>query len=97
MINLVPIKIKTQQIKYERKSIYKKIFKKLCDTVNLNVENGNTFCIYQIPEFLFDEISYPLNECIEYLNKKLAKFKQDKNILEITFYIPNLYYIKWRI
>ena len=97
MINLVPIKIKKEQLKYERKNIYRKIFKQLCDTVNMNAHNGNTFCVYKVPEFFFDEITYPLDECIEYLNKKLAKYKEDKNIVEITFYVPNLYFIKWEI
>ena len=98
MLNLEKIFIrKTQQIKYERKNIYKKIFNKLCDTINHNAEQGNKFCLFSIPEFFLDEISYPLNECIEYLNNKLLKFKDNKCITEITFYKPNVYFIEWKI
>jgi len=97
MLNLGQIKAKNQQIKYERKNIYRKIFQKLCDTINHSAEQGNKFCLFQVPEFFFEEISYPLNECIEYLNKKLLKFNNDNYIKEITFYPPNVYFIKWKI
>ena len=97
MLNLNQIKIKNLQIKIERKKIYKKIFSKLCNTINYNAELGNKFCLFQVPEFFFGEISYSLDECIEYLNHKLLKFKNNNNITEITFYLPNLYFIEWRI
>ena len=97
MINLEQIKIKNLEIKHKRRNIYKKIFQKLCSTVNHSAEQGNKFCLYQVPEFFFDEISYPLDECIEYLNNKLLKFKNNSYITEITFYAPNIYFIEWKI
>lgn len=97
MLNLEQIKIKNLQIKYARRNIYRKIFQKLCNTINHAAEQGNKFCIFQVPEFFFDEISYPLDECIEYLNYKLQKFKNNSYITEITFYSPNVYFIEWKI
>jgi len=95
MLKLTQIRIKNEQIKSEQKRIYKKIYKQICDKINMNAEIGNKFCLYQVPEFFFDEISYPFNECIEYLNKKMTKLKEDKQITEVTFYEPNVYFIKW--
>jgi hypothetical protein len=97
MLKLEQIKINNLKIKYERRNIYRKIFSKLCDTINHAAEQGNKFCLYQVPEFIFHEISYPLDECIDYLNNKLLKFKNNSFITEITFYIPNVYFIKWKI
>jgi hypothetical protein len=97
MLNLELIKIKNLEIKYKRREIYRKIFQKLCDTINHAAEQGNKYCLFQVPEFFFDEISYPLSECIEYLNNKLLKFKNDKFITEIIFYAPNVYFIQWKI
>ena len=97
MLNLEQIKIKNLQIKYARRNIYRKIFQKLCNTINHAAEQGNKFCLFQVPEFFFDEISYPLDECIEYLNNKLQKFKDNSYITEITFYAPNVYFIEWKI
>ena len=56
MLNLEQIKIKNLQIKYARKNIYRKIFQKLCNTINHAAEQGNKFCLFQVPEFFFDEI-----------------------------------------
>lgn len=97
MLNLSLIKIKNEQIKQEQKRIYKKIFKQLCDTINLNAEMGKRFCLFQVPEFFFNEISFPFDKCIEYLNKKIDKIKKNKQIIELSFYDPNVYFIKWTI
>jgi hypothetical protein len=97
MLNLEQIKLKNFEIKCKRRNIYKKIFLKLCSTINYAAEQGNKFCLFQVPEFILDEISYPLDECIEYLNKKLLKFSNNSYISEITFYAPNVYFIEWKI
>ena len=73
MLNLDKLHENNKQKKYLQKNIYEKIFKLMCETINFAAESGEEFCLYQVPEFLIDEISYPLTECIEYLEKKLKK------------------------
>ncbi len=95
MLNLSQIRIKNEKIKSEQRRIYRKIFRQICNTININAEVGKKFCLFQVPEFFFGEISYPFNECIEYLNKKIFKLKEDKQIIDVSFYEPNVYFIKW--
>lgn len=97
MLNFDLVKIKQERIKYKQKLVYIKIFNNLCQTINVNIDSGNIYCLFIVPEFILDEITYPFIDCIKYLNYKLNKIKQDKNIIEISFYIPNVYYIKWII
>jgi len=97
MLNLGLIKIKNEEIKEQQRKIYKRIFRQLCDKINISAETGKDFCLYQVPEFFFDQISYPFNECINYLNSKIEKLKKDKYIIEVIFYKPNVYFIKWQI
>jgi hypothetical protein len=97
MLNLAPLKIKNDKIKQEQRRIYRKIYYDLINKININAESGRRFCLFRVPEFILDSISYPFDECIEYLNEKLAKLRNDKYINEITFYQPNVYYIKWSI
>ncbi len=97
MLNLALLRVKNEQIKQKQRKIYRKIFKQICELINLYAEAGRKFCLYKVPEFFFDEISYPFNECIEYLDKKMEKLKSEKQIMEVTFFEPNVYYIKWKI
>ena len=97
MLNLSLIKIKNDQLKYHQKIIYKKIYEQICQTININADLGKNFCLFLVPEFILDEISYPFIDCLEYLNNKIEKIKKDKNIIEVSFFIPNVYYFKWRI
>ena len=97
MLNLTTLKIKNDKIKQEQRRIYRKIYSNLINKININAETGRRFCLFQVPEFILDEISYPFDECIEYLNNKLSKLKDDKYINEITFFDPNVYFIKWSI
>lgn len=97
MLNLSSIKLKTEQIKMERKTVYRKIFKKICNTIKLNAEEGRNWCIFQVPSFIFDEISYPLNECLEYIDSKMYKIEGNKQIIDVSFYQPNIYYFKWKL
>ena len=95
MLKLSLIKIQNERIKDKHKLIYKKIFNKMCMTINSNAEQGFTYCVYVVPEFIMDEISYPFIDCLEYLNKKINKIKKDKQIIDVSFYVPNVYYFKW--
>ena len=97
MLNLSLIRIKNEQIKDKQKKVYKKIFGQLCQTINLNADQGLTYCIYIVPEFIMDEISYPFIDCLEYLNRKIERIEKDKQIVDVSFYVPNVYYFKWTL
>jgi len=96
MLNISSLKFKNEQIKHEQKKVYKKIFENLCKTINMNAEIGKKFCLYRIPDFLLGEISFPFNECLDYINNKI-KILKNEGITEISFYSPNIYYFKWKI
>ena len=97
MLKLSLIKIEKERIKHKQKLVYKKIFSNLCNTINLNAEYGKTFCLFIIPQFISDEITYPFEDCLNYLNNKIEYLKQDKQIIEVSFFSPNVYFIKWTL
>ena len=97
MLKLSLIKIEKEQKKQKQKLVYKKIFSNLCNTINSNAEYGKTYCLFTVPDFITDEITYPFDDCINYLNKKIEYIKKDKQIIDVSFYPPNVYYFKWII
>ena len=97
MLKLSLIKIQNERIKDTQKTVYKKIFHKICQTINTNAELGNNYCLYIVPEFIMDEISYPFIDCLKYLNEKMENIREDNQITDISFYVPNVYYIKWNL
>jgi hypothetical protein len=97
MLRLSLIKVKEEQLKEKRKDIYKKIFMNICTTINNNAEIRRNFCLFQVPTVSLEEISYPLDECIEYLLGKLNKLIKTKELEEVSFYKPNVIYIKWSL
>jgi hypothetical protein len=95
MIKFSLIDAKKQRIKFERQQVYNKIFSAICDTINLNLSENKKFCLYQVPGFIFGEISYPLYDCLDYLNHKIKKSICDKSNIIAEFYSPNVYFFKW--
>lgn len=97
MLKLSLIKIEKERLKDKQILVYKKIFSNMCNTINSNAEYGKTCCLFTVPEFIADEISYPFDECIDYLHQKMKYIKKDKQITEIFFYEPNVFFFKWAI
>ena len=95
MLKLSLIKIQNERIKDKQKQVYRKIFSQICQTINSYADQGFSYCVYIVPEFIMDEISYPFIDCLEYLNKKIEHIKNDKQIIDVSFYVPNVYYFKW--
>ena len=95
MLKLSLIKIEKEKIKDKQEKIYNKIFSNMCNTINSNAEEGKMFCLFIVPDFLPDEITYPFDECIDYLHNKIKYIKKDKQITDVSFYAPNVYYFKW--
>lgn len=97
MLNLASIKKKKDMLAEKQRSIYRKIYHNIVSLINHNAGNNIDFCLFEVPYFMLDEITYPMDECLRYLDAKLEDIKKDDNIIEITFYQPNVYYIKWKI
>lgn len=94
------IKIKQLRLKEQQRAVYKKIFKILTSKINICIEKEQNYCIFEVPCNLHNEITYPFDECIDYLNNKLTKMVQTNGnhyINEISFFKPNIYYIEWSI
>lgn len=73
-----------------RKQIYKKVYKnietKIVQSSKINLYN----CWYQVPEFMINYPLYNINECAEYIIKKLKKNGFTYNLLQ-----NNIILISW--
>ena len=73
-----------------RKQIYKKVYKnietKIVQSSKINLYN----CWYQVPEFMINYPLYNINECTEYIIKKLKKNGFTYNLLQ-----NNIILISW--
>jgi len=98
MINLSILETKNKKIKEAQEKVYEKIFINLCNIINTKAIDGKKYCLFRVPDFMLGEISYPFNDCIDYLDKKMNEvIKKDEHVSEIKFYEPNVYYIKWKL
>ena len=81
-----------------KKKCYKKIYKNVIKLIELNISQNNNFLIYESSPFIIGEVDYEMLECIDYIIKKIKKDKTIMKILEeISFYEPNVIYIKWNL
>ena len=95
MLKLSLLKIEKEKIRDKQEIVYDKIFYNMCNTINSSAEDGKMFCLFIVPEFISDEISFPFDECISYLQRKIRYIKKDKQITDVSFYKPNVFYFKW--
>jgi len=81
-----------------KKSFRVECFKKILDIIMKKIEikalSGDTFLLYEIPEFILGEPSYDIKECSEYLMKELKKHSFLK---DVSFYEPNVMFIAWTL
>ena len=75
----------------EKKKIYKKIYKRVQHKI-MNASHSNLYeCYYDIPEFILNLPLYNMNNCKEYLIKKLQK--DEFNVINYTM---NVLWICWK-
>jgi hypothetical protein len=94
MLNFDKIKelnIKKNNIKLDT---YKNILLIVLKTIESKALNGENFCLYEVPEFIFGEINYDIKDCSNYIVDKL---KDEQYIIDTTYYEPNIIYIKWSL
>lgn len=93
MLDLQKIRDIHQQKKNFRLATFSKILEMICKIVELKALDGETYCLYEVPEFIIGEPIYDLLECCEYLVTELKKFK----FSDVSFYAPNVIFLKWRL
>jgi hypothetical protein len=93
MLDLEKIKQIHRQKKDFKIETYTKILQMICKTVELNALNGETMCLYEVPEFILGETNYDLNECCLYLVKELKRHK----FQDVSYYEPNVIYLTWKL
>ena len=74
-----------------KKQIYKKIYKNIEKKILLSSSVNSYECWYQIPEFLINYPLYNINDCKEYISKKLKK-----NGFKIDYLDNNIIFISWK-
>jgi len=81
-----------------KKSFRKECYNKMLDFIVRKIENkalnGETYMLYEIPEFILGEPPYEINECSKYLMKELKKHSFLK---DVSFYPPNVIFIGWKL
>lgn len=93
MLNLDKIREEHKQKKRFRIETYNKIFNLITKLVELKAKNGETFCLYEVPEFILGELAYDIEECCNYLITELKKIK----FQDVSFYAPNIIFLKWTL
>jgi len=90
-----------RQIEYQKKKIkhnfFDSIYCLIIEKIKIFASNSETWCIYEIPPFVFGNPDYQMNEISSYIINKFDNYIRNKDIDEIKFYEPNLLYIKWSL
>ena len=73
-----------------KKESYKKLLKSCHKKILLVSKTGAYNCWFVVPEVVFGLPMYEIEECSEYIYKKLKK-----NGLDVEYYKPNFLYISW--
>jgi hypothetical protein len=78
------------ELRTNKKKTYKKILERINSKIKATSVSNNKGCWYEVPEFILGLPIYKVEECIEYIIKKLKKngFTVDlinKNIIIITW------------
>lgn len=94
MLNFDKIKERNLKIQNIRLEAYRNILSMVIKTIELKALENKDFCLYEMPEFVIGDINYNITDCSNYIITELSK---DKNIIDISFYKPNIIYIKWTI
>ena len=73
-----------------KKESYKKILKACHKRIMLVSKTGAYNCWFIVPEVVFGLPMYDIEECSQYIHKKLLK-----NGLDAEYFKPNFLYISW--
>ena len=91
---------KYAKIKKERQANKKKCYKKVLKQIIYEVETimiqDIDLIVFEVEPFMIGELEYNMLECIDYIINKINKDEGFIKIIEqISFFEPNILYIKW--
>lgn len=74
----------------KRRETFKVVLNKCIRQIEKASSFDKLFCLFQVPDFLIGYPLYPLEMCIEYLQKQLITCG-----FVVKYYFPNILYISW--
>jgi len=89
-VNMVYLQKKHNAKLRTRLEIYDKILNRIYNRIDIASNVDNTYCIFDIPEYIYGFPIYNINSCADYLIKKLMS-----NGFDVKFIKPNILYIYW--
>lgn len=93
-VNVKDIMATQKQRQQKRHEVFDQIMEKINRLIvkSIKVLRNNNSCVYEVPEFLIGSPLYELNECINYLIKKLTE-----NGFYVRYFFPRVLYISWAL
>lgn len=87
---LTNIKKHIEEKQRKRKETFKIALNKCIKLIEKNTSIDIYYCFYQVPEFIIGYPLYPLELCIEYIQKYLIS-----NGFVVKYYFPNILFVSW--
>jgi hypothetical protein len=78
------------ELQANKKKTYKKILERINSKIKTTSVSNNKGCWYEVPEFILGLPIYKMNECVEYIMKKLKN-----NGFTVTLINNNVIIISW--
>jgi len=94
MINIAKIKEHHLRIQNLKINTYNKILEMIIKFIEMRAIDNYEYCIYEVPEFILGETEYELVDCCKYL---IDKLKENSYFEDVSFYDPNIIYLKWKL
>ncbi len=85
------------QKKQIKNNFFHSIFNLIIEKIKILANNSESWCLYEIPLFVFGQPEYSMNEISSYILNNFEYYIKNKDIDEIKFYEPNVLYIKWTL
>ena len=87
--DIIAAQAKRQNKRYES---FEQILNRCHKTINKSIEvlRNNHHCFFEVPEFIIGYPLYDLNECIEYVIRKLTQ-----EGFYVRYFFPRILYISW--
>ena len=90
MVKAEDLKKEREEKKKQKEKTFKKIYKIAEKKIIIANTGNNTVAWFEIPEFILGVPIYKINECKDYLQKKLKK-----NGFKTEFFEPNILKVDW--
>lgn len=88
--NVLEIQKKKINKENNRKKIYMNILGQCYKKIESYVDNGESYCIYKLPEFIYGYPIYNMTDCVMYIINNL-----NKNGFKCKYINPYIIFISW--